>query len=192
MEEKNKSRTITLGMVFGFLGFLFIIFLSFLIYLRFSSISPLADFYHKNPFASAKNIDISVSDQINQMKAKKVEIKLTEAELGKALLADETFPLKDPSLKITADGIIINGKTKTILFPVNIEILIGGEVQNGKIQFKIQSVKAGGVTAPEKISTSINNYLNKKLLLLLPVERDITFTDINFFIGFLMIEGERK
>lgn len=160
-DADSPKESITLTAVFIFLGFIFVLIIGMLFYLRYSSWSSFSSFYVKNLPKTTSFTDIFNKEKAKSTTAKTVDITITEDELSKMVgLGDASFPLKKASLKITAEGIVISGKTANGFWGVPVEVLFVPFTNNGKIMFNLKEIKAAGVVAPPKISETLSPKMN--------------------------------
>ncbi|MCX6809091.1 MAG: hypothetical protein NTW50_05520 [Candidatus Berkelbacteria bacterium] len=193
VQEKPKE-TVTLLSVFAFLGFIFLLLGSFLFYLRFSGYSPLADYYAKMKAGEKVNIESMLATKIGKpVTGKKVEIQVSESELNSSLdLTTQITAIKKPVLKITANGIVLSGRTAAAFWGVSVSATIKPEVKNSMIKYEVTKIEAAGVQAPPKIADPLKSSLNLLLYNALPVEKNITVTEIRTMSGYLLIDGVAK
>lgn len=186
------KESVTLTGVFVFLGLIFLILVSFMVYLRFSNWSPFASFYQ-----SAAVAPVSFLDQYNQQKSlaptsKTADIKVTEDNLSQMInLSGSNFPLKNPSLKITPDGVDINGKTSNFFWGVSVDVILVPKVGGGKMIFNVKEIKAAGVVAPPKISDPLNSQISPLFNDAFSGLNQLKVDDVHCMVGYLLLTVEK-
>lgn len=197
-ELKNLEHkdSVSLTGVFVFLIIFFLLMASFLVYLRYSNISPLYDFYHKNVannfnlseyFSASANTELNLSDSV-----KTADIKITEAQLSDTIgVTNETFPLKKATLKIDADGVKISGKTGNSIFGMKLDILLVPEVKDGKVTFSVKKIETLGVPAPAKVVDSLSPQIQSLFTNAIPASKDLRATGVRSMVGYLLVTVEK-
>lgn len=166
---------------------IFVLLLGGIFYLKYKSNINL-----KNLSFQKVSLDDSFKKQLDDQKGEKtVQIRLTDADLNKLLnLESSDFPLKNPSVKITPEKIILSGKTSNSPLSLGVAVGIVPKVNNGKIDFDIQEIKTGGVTAPKVVTDSVNSKLSSYLKQF-SLKEDVKVTDVKLYDGYLIASGER-
>lgn len=139
------------------------------------------------------NLDQNISKQLdNQSGESVVSIRIEEKDLSDALNVNaKDFPLKNPSVKITPDKVILSGKTSNGPLAFKVEVGIVPKVENGKVVFDIKEVKTAGVSAPKMVTDEVNKNLSGYLDNI-KLSEEIIVTNIELFQGYLIVTGERK
>lgn len=190
--EPPKS-SVSLTAVFVFLFIILAIFVSFLFYLRFSNISPLADFFHRNSANLGQNLENYFKTETTIQSGPTVSMKITEAQISEAIGVDKSgFPLKSPSLSVRPEGVILTGKTSNYFWGIGIEAILTPKIVLGELQFDIKSIKAAGVQAPPQIADSLSPKLNDLFANLLPTDSGVTLSDVHPMVGYLLLEGKKQ
>lgn len=148
----------------------------------------------KNPF-SLESVDKSLQKQLSdQAGEKEVTLTIKEADLESAINADSAeFPLKNASVKITSDKIILSGRTSNSPFSFKLDVGIIPVVSNGSVMFTITEIKTAGVAAPKVITDKVNNELKSYLENSSSVlSKDIDVKSVKLNSGFLTATGQRK
>lgn len=187
-----KKESISITTVFVIAGVLFATLVFAIIFFRYSSASPFYKYYIKVP--DKVNFSGYLKEKSDNVASGSiVELQFTEAQLAEAICLDcSTFPLKNPTLKITADGILLNGKTSKGFWGINMNFVIVPKIVLGQINFEITEVKAAGVKAPAKLTDSLNPQINNLFSQVLPFSQEISLTEIKCMVGYLRLEGTKK
>ena len=187
-----KKESISVTTVFVIAGILFATLCFAIIFFRYSTLSPFHKFYTKLP----PKVDLSNYLKDKSDKATPGEIvalQLTESQLSEAVcLSCETFPLKNPTLKITPDGIIVDGKTSKGFWGMKMEFILLPKIVLGRLNFEITEVKAAGVKAPVKLTDSFNPQINYLFSQVLSGDQQIVLTEARCMVGYLRLEGSKK
>lgn len=193
MEKKNNKspdlvqvtrpqESISLKAVLIFLLFIFAILVSFLFYLRYSGYSPFADRYRAN--------SLNINTQSAWPAKNRLELTVLQADLAKAIgVEKESFPLKDASLEIKPEGIIVSGKIKPHFWSLRIDVVLLPVVKEGKLNFEIKEIKAMGVSVPKKIADAISGNLLSILSAYAPTTMKIS--EARLLVGRIILELEK-
>jgi len=184
-ESKTKKAFL---IVIGILLLIFVLLLCGVFYIK--NKVKLTDNFKE---ISSSSLEENISKQLDDQKGEStISISITEEDLFSVLNANsEGFPLKNPSVKITSDKIILSGKTSDSPLSFKHDIGMVPHVENNKVVFDIKEIKTAGVSAPkvvtDKVNKSLSDYLNQVNL-----NDDIKITDVKLYQGYLIATGERK
>ncbi|MFA4995673.1 MAG: hypothetical protein WC536_00845 [Patescibacteria group bacterium] len=184
-ESKTKKAFL---IVIGILLLIFVLLLCGVFYIK--NKVKLTDNFKE---ISSSSLEENISKQLDDQKGEStISISITEEDLFSVLNANsEGFPLKNPSVKITSDKIILSGKTSDSPLSFKLDIGMVPHVENNKVVFDIKEIKTAGVSAPkvvtDKVNKSLSDYLNQVNL-----NDDIKITDVKLYQGYLIATGERK
>jgi len=192
-EQIKPKETVSVGAVFFFLSFIFVIFASFLFYLRFSSFSPLTEYYAKIRAKDQIDLRTLFQNEIGKTGSRtKVEIKITDKDLATSLdLANSLYDLKKPEVFVKPEGIWLRGRSSDGFLGVKVEALIFPKVESGKVKYDIKEIKAAGVQAPPRIADSLKSRLAVIFSTALPTDKNFQITSITPMEGYLFVEGEK-
>lgn len=186
--KSNRKKPHSILSVIIVLIIIFLVLLSGVIFLRYKSGVNLNDLSTKKI-----SLDDNLKKQMdNQRGEKTIQIRLTEDDINKLLGTDAPdFPLKNPTVKITPEKIILSGKTGSSPLSLKVAVGIVPRVDNGKVTFDIKEIKTAGVSAPKVVIDSVNSKLKNYLKQYSPGD-DIKVTDLKLYDGYLIITGERN
>jgi len=186
-ESSISLRTIILNFVI-----LLLLIAAFLFYLRFNQ-SSFLDFKFLSKGAISSNLEDVFKDEFKtgSLKGDSFEIQINEKKLKNIVgLNDPNFFLKNPDLKINSDFIVISGKAESSLLSPKIEFFITPEAEEGTITFKIEEIKAAGIVAPSKISSSLSPKMEEQLKLKGDFSKEgIKVEEIKLLTGFVYLKG---
>lgn len=137
---------------------------------------------------SSKSLMSEVSDSKN---GEVLSIKIAETDLSELLkFSDSNFPVKNPSLKIQSDKIVLSGKSGSSILAMNVEIGLVPKAKDGKLIFEISEMKTAGVPTPQKITESVSKSLEPYLTI--DSLSDIDITDVKLNESEFVITGIKK
>lgn len=186
--KSNRKKPHSILSVIIVLIIIFLILLAGVVFLRYKSGINL------NGLSIKKiSLDDNLKKQLDDQKGEKiVQFRLTEDDINKLLGTDAPdFPLKNPTVKITPEKIILSGKTGSSPLSLKVAVGIVPRVDNGKVTFDIKEIKTAGVSAPKVVTDSINSKLKNYLKQYSPGD-DIKVLDLKLYDGYLVITGERN
>lgn len=178
-------------MVFIFVFLIFVILCSMIFYMRFSYTSPIFKFWgHKSDSVSASQ---NIQNQIGSPEIKDVEVKITENQLSDlSCVSCDSFPLRHAELSIKSSGVEINGKTSNFFWGINVSATLTPKIENEKLVFDLTNVGAAGVTAPPKITDSLNPKLKEVFANIVPGGDNIAFKQVYSMAGYIRLVGTKK
>jgi hypothetical protein len=139
------------------------------------------------------NISDQISERLNSESGEEVTIKLTEQELDDLISAgDSNFPLKNASVKINPDKIVVSGKTGSSFLSLSVDVGIVPKVDAEKVKFEITEIKSLGVAAPKSVTETINSKLSSYLNNLSSSFNNVEVKEIKLYSGYMTIAGKQK
>lgn len=190
-ESSLQKSSCSLWLVIVTLLFIFLIFLGGVLYLKTKDIFTLSN---KVTTQNSNNdvLNSKFSETTLKQPGEPIAITLTDDDLNSALISVSDFPLKKPKIHISSDKILVSGKTSDNIFSLSVDVSIVPKATEGKIKFSITEIKAGGVSAPKKISDELNNSLSSYLDKLMPGASSINITEVKLNNGYLEVIGTKK
>ena len=191
--DPEPKQTVTVRMVFVFLGVIFAMFVLFLVYLRYSNFSPLANYYTKKEQAKIPTLTNYLTIKLgNHLAGETVQLKIVDTQLADVVgVSNPTFPLKKAKLSIDDTGVHITGRTSNSIFGLNTDVLLEPRAQNKKLVFSIKEIKAGGVTAPQKVVYSISPLISDSFSKVLPTNYNLNVSAARTIPQYLVIDVEK-
>lgn len=119
----------------------------------------------------------------------RVTFKLTESDVAQLIgVKKQSFPLKDATLKIASDKLIISGKTSNSILSVRVDCWMMPQLEGDKITFKLLDVRAGKVAAPKYLADTMQTRL--KMSIAAPSQNGVVMKDIKLYNEYLELIGE--
>lgn len=117
----------------------------------------------------------------------KTRIRVSESEIA-SLINENNFPLKKPKVSIKPEGIIVSGKNSDNILSLKITATVKPVAKDGKLDYKIVSIKSSGIEAPQIIKDKLNNFKIDSVF----GSETIIVESANCYDGFFEIAGTKK
>jgi uncharacterized protein YpmS len=120
-------------------------------------------------------------------------ISFSEEELEEYLgINSPEFPLKRASLKITADGINVKGRTSESIFSIPLTVVLKPKAEDGKLKIEVAELESGAISAPKAIKDQMNSYLSDIINKRSDPVADFEVTNISTRDKYVDVTGKKK